>query len=349
VRDHATNRTNLAGGFTLLTIHEITDASQWNGMVNAAHGHPMQMWQWGELKAATGPWTAYRVSAQSDSAVIGCAQVLVRKLPWPFGSICYAPRGPVVNDSNDYADVADAVAQWCRERFHPVSLKIDPPTTTLSLSKDWAEGDHVLMATTAIVDLTPDEDAIMKSLHSRNARNYIRKGAKVGIEVVPGTREDVDTVIAIYHQTADRDGFPLHPDEYYHQAFDLLGEVGQLIVAKYEGEIVSFMWNVTSSWGASELWAGANDTGRKMRANYPLKWGAMRAAKAVGAERYDMNGLLNDGISEFKKSFQNEATIWAGTYEKALSPLYHPWEKSLAVFKAIRRRKNAPRQKQTNN
>jgi lipid II:glycine glycyltransferase (peptidoglycan interpeptide bridge formation enzyme) len=219
----------------------------------------------------------------------------------------------------------------------------------LSLSGDWVEGDHVLMATTAIVDLEPDEDAIMKSLHSRNARNYIRRGAKVGIEVVPGTREDVDTVIAIYHETADRDGFPLHPDEYYHQAFDLLGEVGQLIVAKYEGEIVSFMWNVTSTWGASELWAGANATGRKMRANYPLKWGAMKAAKAVGAQRYDMNGLLNDGISEFKKSFQNVPTIWAGTYEKPLSPLYHLWDKSLALFKAIRRRKNAPRQKQTNN
>ncbi|MDN6234695.1 MAG: peptidoglycan bridge formation glycyltransferase FemA/FemB family protein [Bifidobacterium crudilactis] len=333
----------------MLTIHEITDASQFNEMVDSAQGHPMQKWQWGELKAATGPWTAHRVSVQSGDETVGCAQVLVRKLPWPFGSICYAPRGPVVSEAERYAEVSDAVADWCHDRFHPVSLKIDPPATSLSLSGAWVEGDHGLMATTAIVDLEPDEDAIMKSLHSRNARNYIRRGAKVGIEVVPGTREDVDTVIAIYHETADRDGFPLHPDEYYHQAFDLLGEVGQLIVAKYEGEIVSFMWNVTSTWGASELWAGANATGRKMRANYPLKWGAMKAAKAVGAQRYDMNGLLNDGISEFKKSFQNVPTIWAGTYEKPLSPLYHLWDKSLALFKAIRRRKNAPRQKQTNN
>jgi lipid II:glycine glycyltransferase (peptidoglycan interpeptide bridge formation enzyme) len=333
----------------LLTIHNITDASQFNEMVDAAHGHPMQMWQWGELKAATGPWSANRISVQSGDEIVGCAQVLVRKLPWPFNSICYAPRGPVVSRPELYATVCDAIADWCRRQFHPVSLKIDPPTTTLSLSEGWQEGDHVLMATTAIVDLEPEEDAVMKSLHSRNARNYIRRGAKVGIEVVPGTRDDVDTVIAIYHETAERDGFPLHPDEYYHQAFDLLGEVGQLIVAKYEGEIVSFMWNVTSSWGASELWAGANATGRKMRANYPLKWGAMKAAKAVGAQRYDMNGLLNDGISEFKKSFQNVPTIWAGTFEKPLSALYKPWELSLSLFKAIRRRKNAPRQKQTNN
>ncbi|MCI1901622.1 MAG: aminoacyltransferase [Bifidobacteriaceae bacterium] len=320
----------------MLQIREITDRNEWNSVMESMSGHPMQAWEWGDLKAATGPWTAHRVVCTEGDTLRGAAQILVRHLPWPFTSICYAPRGPMVSDTSQYSAVADALGAWCKQRFHAVSLKIDPPTTTIDLSDKWKKGSHVLIASTAIVDLRPDEDDIMKSLHSRNARNYIRRGKKTGIDVRLGTADDVETVIDIYTTTAARDNFPIHTPEFYRTAFEKLGTVGQLIVAEHEGEILSFMWNVTSTWGASELWAGATDTGRKMRANYPLKWGAMLAAKKVGARRYDMNGLLNDGISEFKKSFQNEPTQWVGTFDLPLSPLFHVWEKSLNLYRSIR-------------
>ena len=308
----------------------------------------MQMWQWGELKATTGPWSAHRVVCERDGKPVGGAQILVRSLPWPFASIAYAPRGPVAENHADDGEVAERCARWCGAHFHTVALKIDPPATRLALPDGWVTGSHVLMATTAIVDLRPEADAIMKSLHARNARNYIRRGARVGIEVGPGTAEDVNAVIAIYHETAAHDGFPIHPDAFYHQAFRLLGDVGQLTVARYQGDVVAFMWNVTSRWGASELWAGANATGRRMRANYPLKWGAMLTAKRVGAERYDMNGLLNSGISEFKKSFQNQPTVWAGTFDRPLSPLYGPWVHALTAYNAVRHGIHKPRERATN-
>ncbi|MCI1984248.1 MAG: aminoacyltransferase [Bifidobacteriaceae bacterium] len=326
----------------MLKIREITNHDEWDETVETLGGHPMQAWEWGDLKAATGPWTAHRVAVSdesnpNDGTAVGAAQILVRRLPWPFTAIAYSPRGPMVADHGNYGAVADALGDWCKRQFHAVSLKIDPPTTAISLSDRWQEGAHVLIASTAIVDLRPDIEDVMKSLHSRNARNYIRKGKKTGIDVRLGTAEDVDTVIDIYKKTAAHDHFPIHTPEFYHEAFTRLGKVGQLIIAEHEGEILSFMWNVTNTWGASELWAGATDNGRKMRANYPLKWGAMEAAKKVGAKRYDMNGLLNDGISEFKKSFQNVPTNWVGTYDLPLSPLFHVWEGSLKLYRSIRK------------
>lgn len=46
-----------------------------------------------------------------------------------------------------------------------------------------------------------------------------------------------------------------------------------------------------------------NDAGRKARANAPVKWFAVRLAQDAGLLRYDVNGLLNDGVSTFKRSF----------------------------------------------
>ena len=74
----------------------------------------MQMWQWGSLKEQTGPWCAHRLEMlDSDGTSVGGAQVLVRKMPWPFGAIAYAPRGPFSADGR-LMEVADTAAEWCR-------------------------------------------------------------------------------------------------------------------------------------------------------------------------------------------------------------------------------------------
>lgn len=322
----------------MLSVTSVTDQTQWNTLVDRWGGHPMQAWQWGEFKAATGAWSAHRiqVSRDADNQVIGGGQLLIRTLPFPFRAIGYAPRGIMAQDLADFPAVADACANWCKENFHAVSLKIDPPLEELRLPVAWKQGSRVMLERTAIIDLQPSEEDIMKGLHSRNARNYIRKGGRVGIEVEAATAEDIPAVLDLYHQTAERDRFSLHPDSYYEQAYTLLGDLGQLTVTRFEGEVLSFMWNITNRWGACELWAGAGEKGRKMRANYPLKWGAILAAKRVGAERYDMNGLLNDGISEFKRSFQHEETRFVGAWDRPNSPLYYVWEKALATYKKLR-------------
>jgi lipid II:glycine glycyltransferase (peptidoglycan interpeptide bridge formation enzyme) len=46
-----------------------------------------------------------------------------------------------------------------------------------------------------------------------------------------------------------------------------------------------------------------------------------------------MNGLLNDGISQFKRSFTDTETKLVGTWDRPLSPLYHVWETALPAAK----------------
>lgn len=319
----------------MASYREITDAAAWDQIVNDNGGHPMQAWGWGTLKEKTGPWTARRIVVERDGELFGACQVLVRKLPWPFGHIAYAPRGPIAAPGADLAAVADDVAAWCAQEASAVSLKIDPAVTAdeLALSSAWKPSEQIFIPNTATIDLTPSEDQIMAALPSKKARQYIRKAGRSGVEVRLATREDLPGIMELYHNTAEQDDFFIHEDEYYYKAFDAMADVNQLFVAEVEGRLLAFLWNITMPAAAFELWGGVNDEGKRLRANYLLKWHAMCEAKKAGAKLYDLNGLFNDGISKFKMLFVNEPTMWIGTFDKPLSPLFTVWERALTLYR----------------
>ncbi len=320
---------------------ETTDRAQWTQLVAELGAHPQQSWEWGELKAATGPWEARRIIFKEDGVVIGVAQILLRKMPFPFNQIAYAPRGPQAASEERLPELADAAAAWVDKNTKAVSLKIDPAVTSINLSDAWRQSERVLVSKTAVIDLTPSEDELMKGIPNRKARQYIRKAARDGVVIRPGTKDDLPQVLAMYQATADADGFAIHESEFYYAALDMLGEVGQLFVAEKDGELHAFLWNATTTGTAFELWGAVSDAGKRSRANYLLKWEAIRSAKARGTRLYDLNGLLNDGISDFKLLFVKEPTIWVGSYDRPLSPLYGLMDASLELRRKVRSRKSA--------
>jgi lipid II:glycine glycyltransferase (peptidoglycan interpeptide bridge formation enzyme) len=60
--------------------------------------------------------------------------------------------------------------------------------------------------------------------------------------------------------------------------------------------------------------------------------------KKWGLRRYDMNGLLNDGVSTFKQGFADHENMLVGTYDMPLSPLYLVWDKALPLGKQLLRK-----------
>lgn len=312
-----------------MNVRVISNRFEWGERVEEFGAHPLQSWQWGSLKQNTGPWTAFRILCEEDGTLLGGAQILLRTLPGPFGGLAYVPRGPFAADNSRLAEVADAVAIWCKHNMRAVSVKIEPAVTELELSDAWQPSEHALIAKTATIDLTRTEDEIMKGIPNRKCRQYIRKAGRDGVTCRPGTANDLDEILAMYHATAEADGFALHADEFYRAAFTELEGVGQLFVSEFEGRMQSFLWNATTSGTAFELWGAVTDEGKRTRANYLLKWEAIKAAKERGAVLYDMNGLLNDGISDFKLLFSKEPVYWVGTFDRPISPMYGLMNKAL--------------------
>lgn len=318
----------------MLKVERCTSRQQWDDEVLDKQGHPLQLWGWGEVKGK-GSWKAERVMVYEDDHCIGLAQILLRSLPWPLKSLAYIPRGPV-SEPAKRAVVVNELGKYVKKRHGALSLMVEPDWEAMPEVAGWRQSPNpILMARTLILDLTRNEDELLAPM-TKKTRQYIRKSEKAGVEVrMAKDLDDIAECLAIYKDTARRAGFALHHDGYYEDIFELLGSHSQVFMAVYEGRVVAFLWLAASGETAFELYGGMNDEGQQLRANYILKWAAILRCKEWGIARYDMNGLLNDGVSQFKQGFAGHETMLAGSYEKPLSPWYPLWARGLPTAKKL--------------
>jgi lipid II:glycine glycyltransferase (peptidoglycan interpeptide bridge formation enzyme) len=320
----------------MITVEKCDNRQNWDEEVLSREGHPLQLWGWGETKAAHN-WRVEHVFVSRDNTIIGAAQLLIRDLPRPFNALVYVPRGPVAEEE-DREVVLDALADYAKRKFKAVAISVEPDWETMPTVNGWSESvNTILIPRTLILDLKKTEDELLADM-AKKTRQYIRKSGSEQIETrkVKEKRE-LAKCLEIYKQTAERAGFSLHHDQYYYDIFDNLGEHSPVFAAFYEGEPVAFLWLAISQTTAFELYGGMNDEGQHLRANYALKWYAIQTMKKWGIERYDFNGLLNDGVSTFKQGFASHEDMLVGTYDKPLSPLYPVWSKALPAAKKLLR------------
>ena len=314
-----------------------TEPEVWNEIIYDLGGHPLQLWGWGELKSAHN-WQAHRLIVTDDDIVIGAAQVLERPLPAPFRRLSYVPRGPLWHDGKSTA-VLEALVAYTKEHLPGVLLSVEPDTETFPETEGWQRSSStILIPHTLILDLNRSEDELLAAM-TKKTRQYIRKSSREGLVIrrVKDT-ETLRQCLAIYRETAQRAKFSLHDDQYYLDVHNKLGESSVIFAAFQNEQPIAFVWLAVSGQTAFELYGGMNETGQSLRANYALKWHAITKCKEWGISRYDMNGLLNDGVSTFKQGFADHEDRLAGTYDYPLSPFYSIWVKALPTAKKALRK-----------
>jgi len=312
--------------------------AEWDDYVLENGGHPLQLWGWGDLKAAHG-WSACRLFYYNDDKELtGAIQVLIRKLPWPLRSLAYVPRGPIV-DIKDRDDLLAELVAYIKSNFHSVAITVEPDEEKYRLKTDWQYSkNYILPARTILLDLAKNEAELMTDM-AKKTRQYIRKSATEGLKIKKvNNREELAKCLAIYSQTAKRAGFELHEESYYYDAFDKIGDYNLIYAAYSDSQPVAFLWLTISAGTAYELYGGMNGIGQQLRANYMLKWYAIRKCREWGLRRYDFGGILDGGIATFKKGWAKEETKLAGTFDRPLSIFYSFWTKGLPTAKKILRK-----------
>lgn len=324
----------------MTTVQICEKQTEWDDEILARGGHPLQLWGWGQVKAVHN-WQVSRVFVYSGDQIIGAAQLLIRPLPKLFNALVYVARGPVC-DEQDREVVLEALADHAKITYGAVAITVEPDWEQMPAVDDWHESTNtILIPRTLILDLHKSEDELQAAM-TKKTRQYIRKSATEDVEVRKvKTREELDACLAIYKQTAERAGFALHDDQYYYDIFDEMGDHSLVMAAFHKGQPLAFLWLAISEATAFELYGGMNDLGQQLRSNYTLKWQTIQLAKKWGIERYDFNGLLNDGVSTFKQGFADHEDMLAGTYDKSLSPLYIVWDKGLPLAKKVIRKINS--------
>jgi peptidoglycan pentaglycine glycine transferase (the first glycine) len=321
----------------MTTLRLCLDREEWDDYIVENEGHPLQLWGWGQLKAAHG-WIADRVFAYNDNdEVVAAAQILTRSLPKPLKAFSYVPRGPV-GEQGSSSVFLNLVADFVKREYKSVALSIEPDAESFTIPKGWHKTTNkILPAQTIILDLTKSDSDLL-AVMVKKTRQYIRKSASEAMTIKQvRSKDDLDKCLAIYHQTSKRAKFSLHNDQYYYDVTNMLGDHSPIFAAYVDNEPVAFLWLAISAETAFELYGGVNELGQQLRLNYALKWHAIRKAREWGLRRYDFGGLLGDGegVTTFKKSWTDHETELAGTFDLPLSRFYPIWNNGLPTAKKI--------------
>ena len=307
---------------------------EWDDFVDRAGGHGLQTWGWGEMKSKHG-WSAERIFVKRGGEVIGGAQVLRRKLPI-FGAMLYVPRGPVVAEEKDRGAVLAGLADWAAQyRGKAVCLMVEPDWEEMPKIKGWKKGrNRILLAETVVVDLGQDLDELLAGM-PKNRRQDIRKYQGSGLKLVKAkSGADFAGAVAVYKEISRRAKFNLHEDSYYADIWREMGGHQWLGVVKNEqGEVMAFQWALVAGENGFALFAGVGEEGRRRRINAGVKFECLGVLKGVGVRRYDFNGLLNEGVNDYKLAFSGEEVRLCGAWELPLSKKYPVYGKILPVGK----------------
>ncbi len=315
----------------MIELQRCNDKEQWDEYLLDNDGHPLQLWAWGQVKAGHG-WSVERIFALEDAEIVGAVQVLIRRLPLPFRSFAYVPRGPLVNASHKNEFLVK-LADLIKREHHAVALSVEPDELTFEKPEGWVRSTNkVLAAETILLDLNKQESDLLSDM-AKKTRQYIRKSsAEVTIKQAK-TQEDIVTCLKLYEATAKRAGFNTHTNRYYFDVFQQMKDYSPVFIAYERNEPIAFLWLAISGATAYELYGGVNDRGQELRANYALKWHAIRKMKEWELSRYDFGGLVAGGVATFKQGWSSDITTFAGAFDKPLSPLYVLWSKALPFAK----------------
>ncbi len=314
------------------------DSADWDAFVAAADpGSYLQLSGWAAVKAVNG-WTSVRIQdVQAAGGRVG-AQVLVRRprpLPWGFA---YAPRGPVATVWSPAAiegftaavrrDLPAAAGHVAHIRIDPEIEAGGPHDANGELRQalrraGWRAAPPIQPDSTRIIDLRADEETLQADLRKK-WRQYVNRAKKAAIRVVDAEGDRLGDFYRIYRETARRAGFLIRTEQAYRdvwEAFRPAGNARLLFAETRDGEAQATLFLVRCGPRVVEPYGGMTAAGAESRANYLLKWEAIRSSKARGATSYDLWGLATGGIAHFKTGFGGREIHYIGAWDLVLDPL----------------------------
>ena len=317
-------------------------AGDWDEFVAASpQATYLQATAWARVKAANG-WSAEHIETAPGVEPRVGAQVLLRRpgplpslVPWAFA---YAPRGPIAAGWSDPGAVVRAWTAAVREHrwaSRPALLRIDPEierdgpldregaVRAALAAEGWRSAPEVQPTTTRVVDLRPDEATLWSDLRKK-WRQYVNRARSAGVTIVDAEADRLGEFHVIMAETSRRTGTLIRTEAAYRDIFEAFrpgGHARLLFAVDPDGTAQAALLLVRSGARVVEPYGGMTAAGGESRANYLLKWEAIRSSRDAGATSYDMWGLVHPGIRQFKAGFGGREITTIGAWELPLNSM----------------------------
>ncbi len=318
----------------------IVTKSEWDQFLAIHHqAHLLQSAAWGEFKTVSG-WQAIYVIQDQNGHKIG-AQILLRSILLGV-KIAYLPKGPVFEHTgtNNYPPPWDSFWEEIDTVCHKhgaIFLKVEPDIwVTAESLRESNEANEVSTCTlipaaanppsgfiqsshsvqplrTIVVSLQGDDDTILGRMKQKTRYN-IRLASKRGVVVQPSN--DLGLFHRLMEITGERDHFGVHDHRYFSHVYEKFHSLGlcEMLVASYQSEPLAALMVFAAGTRAWYLYGASSNTHRDLMPTYILQWEAMRWARSLGCQEYDLWGTPDENLDTLEANFSQKADGLWGVY-----------------------------------
>lgn len=193
-------------------------------------------------------------------------------------------------------------------------------------SKGAVPGKTLFTPTTFQIDLTPNEEELMKSFSSKTRYN-IRLAQRNGVVIKEDNSDKAfNRYLELTRETVHRQGFYAHTEKYHRLMWEVLKSAGiaHLLTATYQKQIITtwilFVWKdfLYYPYGAS------TEEHKNVMANNLMMWEAIKFGKKMGLSTFDLWGREEGkGFTKFKEGYNPKVIEFLGTWDLIINkPLY---------------------------
>jgi peptidoglycan pentaglycine glycine transferase (the first glycine) len=340
----------------------------WNELIASLPlAHLLQTWEWSQVKAKYG-WQAMPFVWQGGMGKpVAAAMVLKRRFPvGGFAKkmcVLYIPKGPLMDweDAALRARVLENLHDFAK-RQGAIFIKIDPdvalgtgvPRTEEAVEfndgqavlseleqRGWKfSQDQIQFRNTVLIDLAPSEDELLRRMKQKTRYN-VRLAQKKGVTVRAGKVDDLPLLYRMYAETSVRDGFLIREEGYYQTVWRNFMSVplstfghqpfSEPLIAEVDGEPVGAISMFYFAGQAIYLFGMSRDEHREKMPNYLLQWEAMRRAKTLGCQIFNLWGAPDEfdesdelwGVFRFKEGLGGTVFRTVGAWDFTPNPMLY--------------------------
>jgi len=252
----------------------------------------LQSWEWGEVKKFS--WKPIRLAYGNIPFTI-----FLKKFPFINAHFGYMPR-PFSKDTLSSA-LLKKINEYANKVLKISHLIIDPNLIKTKEIEEFSKNGYINSGVTIqpnqtnIIDTSKSENDIWMAMSS-NYRKKIRRAAKYGCSVIYLERDKKDAVERFFKFMKDiykRTNYVMYGINYFQKIWAEFTKENntRIYLVRYKDQDIGAILYLYDNIGAYELYGGICNSGRKIMANYILKWTAMRDAVKMKKKFYDQWGV----------------------------------------------------------
>ena len=315
-------------------IEEIKDGKVWNEFVKKEkHLNILSSWEWIEFERKIGfENEAYRIG---DKGVFSFRVVNAKK-----GKYLILKQNVFLDweDEDFVFSFISFLKLKCKEKgckffriFPPILNTVEYEKLFENYGFKKAVVHHTDAQVTVVLDLKKKEDEILKNMR-KNTRYLVRKGEKLGVEVLHTDGNDYfDDFKKIYEETVRRHKWDASDLDYIKKQYELFSSHGlsRMFIAKYEGKVLAA--SIFTKFQNQVIYHHSGSIPTEIPVMYSLIWEAIKYYKNKGLGEFNFFGVCEKddikhpwyGLSLFKRGFGGDARRLMHSYDYPVSRSYY--------------------------